>query len=86
MFALHAGNVFEVEIVDYPRRCCLCRATFPILEILSEQFTLPMDIAAYRLAKEIGVEQTRIGEIVSGRRAITVDTGLHLSPLLWHQR
>ncbi|PYE16561.1 addiction module HigA family antidote [Paraburkholderia silvatlantica] len=42
-------------------------------EILSEEFMLPMDITAYRLAKEIGVDQTRIGEIISGRRAITVE-------------
>ncbi|MBB2932731.1 HigA family addiction module antitoxin [Paraburkholderia silvatlantica] len=48
-------------------------------EILSEDFMLPMDTTAYRLAKEIGVDQTRIGEIISGRRAITVDTGLRLS-------
>ncbi|TDQ92402.1 HigA family addiction module antitoxin [Paraburkholderia silvatlantica] len=48
-------------------------------EILSEDFMLPMDTTAYRLAKEIGVDQMRIGEIISGRRAITVDTGLRLS-------
>jgi addiction module HigA family antidote len=48
-------------------------------EILSEEFLLPMDISAYRLAKDIGVDQTRIGEIVAGRRSVTVDTGLRLS-------
>ena len=48
-------------------------------EILSEEFMLPMDITAYRLAKDIGVDQTRISEIIAGRRAVTVDTGLRLS-------
>ena len=48
-------------------------------EILSEEFMLPMGITAYRLAKDIGVNQQRIGEIVAGHRAITVDTGLRLS-------
>jgi addiction module HigA family antidote len=48
-------------------------------EILLEEFLKPMGITQYRLAKEIGVPQRRIGEIVSGKRAITVDTGLRLS-------
>lgn len=32
----------------------------------------------YRLAKEIGVPASRIGEIVAGRRAVTADTDLRL--------
>lgn len=48
-------------------------------EILQEEFLTPMGITAYRLAKDIGVQQRRIGEIISGERAITVDTGLRLS-------
>ncbi len=48
-------------------------------EILLEEFLKPMGITQYRLAKEIGVPQRRIGEIVAGARAITVDTGLRLS-------
>ena len=48
-------------------------------EILLEEFLKPMGISQYRLAKEIGVPQRRIGEIVSGKRAVTVDTGLRLS-------
>jgi addiction module HigA family antidote len=38
-----------------------------------------MDISAYRLAKDIGVPQMRISEIIAGKRAVTVDTGLRLS-------
>ena len=38
-----------------------------------------MGITQYRLAKEIGVPQRRIGEIVAGARGITADTGLRLA-------
>ena len=48
-------------------------------EILSEEFLKPMGLTQYRLAKEIGVPQRRIGEIIAGKRAITTDTGLRLS-------
>ena len=48
-------------------------------EILLEEFLKPMNITQYRLAKEIGVPQRRIGEVVTGTRAITADTGLRLS-------
>lgn len=48
-------------------------------EILLEEFLKPMGITQYRLAKEIGVPQRRIGEIVTGKRGITADTGLRLS-------
>jgi addiction module HigA family antidote len=48
-------------------------------KILLEEFLTPMDITQYRLAKEIGVPQRRIGEIVSGMRSVTPDTGLRLS-------
>ena len=48
-------------------------------EILLEEFLKPMGITQYRLAKEIGVPQRRIGDIVAGKRAVTADTGLRLS-------
>ena len=48
-------------------------------EILLHEFLKPLGITQYRLAKEIGVPQRRIGEIVAGHRAVTVDTGLRLS-------
>ena len=48
-------------------------------EILVEEFLKPMGITQYRLAKEIGVPQRRIGEIVAGKRAVTADTGLRLA-------
>jgi addiction module HigA family antidote len=48
-------------------------------EILLEEFLKPMGITQYRLAKEIGVPQRRIGEIVAGTRSVTADTGHRLS-------
>ena len=48
-------------------------------EILSEEFLLPFEITAYRLSKDIGIPQTRISEILKGRRSITADTALRLS-------
>ena len=48
-------------------------------EVLLEEFLKPMGITQYRLAKEIGVPQRRIGEIVAGKRAITADTDLRLA-------
>ena len=40
---------------------------------------LPLEITAYRLAKEIDIPQTRLSEILKGRRRITADTALRLS-------
>ena len=48
-------------------------------EILLEEFLKPMGISQYRLAKEIGMPQRCIGEIVAGKRAVTANTGLRLS-------
>jgi addiction module HigA family antidote len=48
-------------------------------EILLEEFLVPLDISAYRLAKDTFLPQTRISEIVKGRRRITADTALRLS-------
>lgn len=47
-------------------------------EMLLEEFLKPMELSQYRLAKEIGVPQRRIGEIVTGKRGITADTDLRL--------
>lgn len=48
-------------------------------ELLEEEFLIPMEISAYRLAKEIEVPATRISEILRGARAITADTDLRLA-------
>ena len=48
-------------------------------EILDEEFIKPMNITAYKLAKETNIPQTRISEIIHGRRKITADTALRFS-------
>lgn len=48
-------------------------------EVLSEEFLIPMNISAYRLAKETFLPQTRISEIVKGKRRITADNALRFS-------
>ena len=48
-------------------------------EILKEEFLEPMDITAYSLAKAINIPQTRISEIIHGKRSITADTAIRFS-------
>jgi addiction module HigA family antidote len=48
-------------------------------EILLEEFLKPMEISAYRLAKETFIPQTRISEIIRGNRRITADTALRFA-------
>lgn len=48
-------------------------------EVLNYEFLEPLKITAYRLAKEINIPQTRISEIIRGKRRITADTALRLS-------
>ncbi len=48
-------------------------------EVLKEEFLKPLQISAYRLSKEILVPQTRLSEIIKGKRSITANTALRLS-------
>ena len=48
-------------------------------EILKEEFMVPLEITAYRLSKDLRIPQTRISEILKGRRRISADTALRLS-------
>ncbi len=48
-------------------------------EILLEEFLRPLGISAYRLSKDTQIPQTRISQIVKGKRRITADTALRLS-------
>ncbi len=48
-------------------------------EILLEEFLKPLEISAYRLAKDINIPQTRVSLILKGKRRITADTALRLS-------
>lgn len=49
-----------------------------ISEILSEEFMIPYNISAYRLAHEINVPVSRIQDILHDRRKITLDTSIRL--------
>lgn len=68
---LDYSDLIDTDGADVPMQ--------PPGQILLEDFLKPMGITQYRLAKSIGVSQRRIGEIIAGNRAITVDTGLRLS-------
>jgi addiction module HigA family antidote len=48
-------------------------------ELLREEFLEPLGLSAYRVAKDIGVPEPRIGDIVRERRGISADTALRLS-------
>jgi len=58
-------------------------------ETLREDFMRPLGLSVNRLALDLHVPATRIGEIVNFRRAISVDTALRLaryfgtSPQFW---
>jgi addiction module HigA family antidote len=60
------------------------RAHDPITpgEILLTEFLEPLGITQYRLAQATGLPQTRISEIVRGKRSITIETALRLSRAL----
>ena len=47
--------------------------------VLREDFMVPLSLTAYALAKALHVPQTRLGEIVAGRRSVTADTALRLA-------
>lgn len=48
-------------------------------EILQTEFLEPLAITAYRLAQATGLPQTRLSEIIRGKRRITTETALRLS-------
>jgi addiction module HigA family antidote len=48
-------------------------------EVLLEEFLIPLEITAYRLSKDLEIPQTRISQIIKGKRRITADTALRLS-------
>ncbi len=48
-------------------------------EILKEEFLDPMGISAYRLSKETGLSQTRLGQLIRGKRSMTAETAVKLA-------
>jgi len=69
VFEGYSFKAFAMRSIPYPHPG----------EILQEEFLTPFGMTQYRLAKSIGVRQTRISEIIAGRRAITADTALRLA-------
>ena len=45
---------------------------------LKQQFLDPIGLTPYGLAKAIGVQQTRLSQIINGKRGITADTAVRL--------
>jgi len=58
-------------------------------EVLQEEFLFEFKLSAYRLAQDLRIPQTRLSEILKGKRRITADTALRLaryfgnSPKFW---
>jgi len=57
-------------------------------KILKERFLDPIGVTPYALAKGMGVQQTRISQIINGRRRITAETAVRLgayfgAPACW---
>jgi antitoxin HigA-1 len=58
-------------------------------EMLIEEFMKPLGLTAYQIAKDLDIQQTRISEIIKGKRSLTADTALRLgkyfnmSPDFW---
>jgi addiction module HigA family antidote len=48
-------------------------------EVLREEFLHPLGMTAYRLSKGIRVQQTRLSEVLDGKRSISADTALRLA-------
>jgi len=48
-------------------------------EILLCEFLEPLGITAYRLAKDLKMPQTRVSQVIKGKRRVTADTALRLS-------
>ena len=47
--------------------------------ILKDEFLIPLKVTASRLSNDLEIPQTRISQIIKGKRRITADTALRLS-------
>ena len=50
-------------------------------QILKTEWLEPLGLSQYRLARELGISEQRVSELINGRRTITLDTALRLSRL-----
>jgi addiction module HigA family antidote len=51
-------------------------------EILQEEFLQPLELTPYRLSQETGLPQSRLSEIINGKRGVSADTALRLARYL----
>ena len=73
MILINNAGSLEETMADY------IISTPTMGEILREDFMKPMNVSAYKLAKEIRVPVSRIQAILDNNRRITVDTSLRLA-------
>lgn len=50
--------------------------------ILRDEWIVPLGLSVYSMARELGMERSRLNDIVLGRRAITADAALRLARCL----
>ena len=78
----NTGNATQVEIIDYHKKRNNIMTALKNIhpgEVISDEFLIPNYITVYNLAKDIGIPQTRISQIIKGNRRITADTTLRLA-------
>jgi addiction module HigA family antidote len=73
---LETGKVDLSEVIDARKGSMKPR---PPGDVLRGEFLAPMQLSAYRLAKDINVPLNRVAGILAGKRAITADTALRLA-------
>ena len=47
-------------------------------KLLLDEFIKPMNLTAYRVAKDAGIPQSTLAALVSGHRSISAETGIRL--------
>lgn len=78
--SIHATQVYN-DIEHYGDDYMEHIETPKISEILREEFMIPYNLSAYRLAKEIDVPVSRIQDLLHDRRKITAETSIRLGKL-----
>lgn len=48
-------------------------------QVLQEEFLIPLNLTAYRPAKETGIPQTRVSQIIRLKRSFSADTAIRFS-------
>lgn len=88
-FRIHQGEGsrrLPAQIQDIARR--KLRIPMPKLknihpgEILREEFLVPLELTPYRLCQDTGLPQSRLSEIINGKRGLSADTALRLARYL----